>query len=118
MSFIGIGNGVLRQTTYGKVMDELSAHQVSTFTGIIFFGLFVWFIFPWLGIESSAAAWRTGFVWLGLTVAFEFLFGHYVIGHPWERLFMDYNILKGRLWILVLIWITVAPAIIRILRSK
>jgi hypothetical protein len=29
---------------------------------------------------------------------FEFLVGHYVMGHPWSRLLHDYNILAGRLW--------------------
>jgi len=44
-----------------------------------------------------------------MTVCFEFFFGHYVAGHPWSRLFHDYNILDGRIWGLLLVWITVAP---------
>jgi hypothetical protein len=37
------------------------------------------------------------------TIAFEFLFGHYVMGHSWDSLWADYNVLQGRLWPLVLI---------------
>jgi len=48
--------------------------------------------------------------WLALTVAFEFLFGHFVMGHSWTTLFQDCNILAGRLWVLVLVWIAAAPA--------
>ncbi len=47
--------------------------------------------------------------WLGLTVAFEFLFGHYAMGHTWSRLLQDYKLLEGRVWVLLLIWVTMAP---------
>jgi len=46
-----------------------------------------------------------------LTVAFEFLFGHFVMGNPWEALLHDYNLVAGRVWVLVLTWIAVAPII-------
>jgi hypothetical protein len=50
-----------------------------------------------------------GFFWVVITVIFEFVFGHYVMGHPWQKLFADYNLLNGRLWVLVLINNIVAP---------
>jgi hypothetical protein len=109
MTVIGIVNGTLRVAGYGKYMDELRAHQLSTVTGIILFGLFVWVLNRRWPIQSAQQAIIIGLIWLALTVAFEFLFGHYVVGHPWSRLFHDYNILAGRVWLLVLIWITVAP---------
>jgi hypothetical protein len=59
-----------------------------------------------------------GLIWLGMTVIFEFVFGHYVIGHPWRKLFHDYNLLEGRVWVLVLIWTTIAPLLFYKIRSK
>lgn len=53
-----------------------------------------------------------GFNWLLLTVIFELLFGHYVMGHPWKRLFHDYNIFAGRLWSLILLWNFIGPYVI------
>jgi len=47
--------------------------------------------------------------WLVLTLAFEFLFGHYVGGHSWRSLLDDYDLLSGRLWVLVPAWLAVAP---------
>ena len=32
----------------------------------------------------------------------------YAAGHSWTKLFQGYNILKGRVWSLVLIWTAVA----------
>jgi hypothetical protein len=46
---------------------------------------------------------------LGFTIAFEFLFGHYIADHPWSKLFQDYNILAGRVWAVVLLWVALAP---------
>jgi hypothetical protein len=52
-----------------------------------------------------------GIFWVVLTIIFEFVFGHYVMGHSWQKLFADYNIFNGRLWILVLINNITAPLI-------
>jgi len=52
-----------------------------------------------------------GVLWLVLTLAFEFLAGHYVFGNPWSRLWTDYDVLRGRIWILVLVTTLVAPVI-------
>jgi hypothetical protein len=41
MIVIGVSNGILRETTYGKYLDELRAHQISTLTGILFFCLYI-----------------------------------------------------------------------------
>lgn len=44
-----------------------------------------------------------------LTFAFEFLAGHYVFGTPWRQLLADYNIFRGRIWLLVLVTTAIAP---------
>jgi len=50
-----------------------------------------------------------GGFWLVMTILFEFVFGHYVMGHPWETLLTDYNLFKGKMWVLVLITTFLAP---------
>jgi hypothetical protein len=109
MPIIGIINGIIRQFGYSNALGELRAHQVSTVTGIILFGIYVWILSLRWKIQSSSEAIAIGLIWLILTIGFEFLFGHYVAGHPWNRLLNDYNIFEGRLWLLVLLWITIAP---------
>jgi hypothetical protein len=52
-----------------------------------------------------------GFFWVVITIIFEFVFGHYVMGHPWQKLFADYNLFNGRLWVLVLLNNIFAPLI-------
>ncbi|UCE40172.1 MAG: hypothetical protein JSV17_11975 [Candidatus Aminicenantes bacterium] len=115
---IGILNGVLRQSVYGKYVGELAAHQISTITGIVLMGLYIWWLTGKWRIESSGQAICIGLIWLGMTVVFEFVFGHYVMDHSWKNLFHDYNLLEGRVWVLVLIWTTMAPLVFYKLRSK
>ncbi|WP_461302934.1 hypothetical protein [Aureisphaera sp.] len=109
MIFIAIANGVFREKVLAERLRELGAHQVSTALLILLFGVYIWMVIHYWRPDSGHQAIAIGFLWLGLTVAFEFIFGHYVAGHSWSRLFHDYNILKGRLWILFLIWVTLAP---------
>lgn len=58
---------------------------------------------------SGADLWLTGLFWVFLTVGFEFGFGHLVERASWDKLLADYNIMKGRIWIVVLIVTTTAP---------
>lgn len=109
MLIIAIINGAIREGGYKKFMGELRAHQVSTITAIILFGLFIWALTSIWPIHSAGQAIAIGLIWLVLTVAFEFLFGRCVMKHPIKKLLHDYNILAGRLWVLMLIWITIAP---------
>ncbi len=106
---IAIANGALREGLYGKYMRELRAHQLSTFFGIVLFGVYIWVLMRYMTPASSKEAISIGLVWLGLTVAFEFIFMHYVAGRSWNILLHDYNILAGRVWVAVLIWVTIAP---------
>lgn len=118
MIFIAIFNASIRELVYEKYLGELRAHQVSTVTGILLFGLYTWVVTNFWRIQSTAQALVIGLIWLGLTVAFEFLFGHYVSGTEWSKLLADYNIFAGRVWIFVLIWTAIAPFIFFSLQNK
>ena len=102
-------NGIIRNEVYKDALGDLCAHQLSTLILIILFGLVIWGFSRLWKITSAQQAWTIGLIWLGMTIAFEFIFGHFVVGHPWSKLLHDYNIFQGRIWILVLIWTTVAP---------
>jgi len=109
MVLIAIANGALREATYGKLMSELQAHQISTLSGLLLFSAYIWIVIRTWRPYTSGQAITVGLIWLGLTVAFEFLFGHYVVGQPWSKLLYDYNVFAGRVWVVVLIWVTLAP---------
>jgi hypothetical protein len=109
MVFIAIVNGAIREGWYGKHLSELQAHQISTVTGVLLFGVYIWALMSIWRPASAGQALTIGLVWLGMTVAFEFLFGHYVAKRPWRDLLHDYNLFAGRVWLVVLVWVTIAP---------
>jgi hypothetical protein len=109
MVFIAVANGALRQLTFGKHMSELHAHQLSTAIGIVLLGVFIWAVIRGWRPSSASRAIAIGLIWMVLTVAFEFGFGHFVAGQPWSRLLHDYNLLRGRVWVLVVVWVALAP---------
>jgi len=111
MVVIAILNGTFRVKFMSRYLDDLKAHQLSVLTGIMLFAIYIWIITGYWIIESASQAWMIGLMWLLLTVLFEFVFGHYVMKNSWEKLLADYNIFKGRLWVVVLIWTTIAPYI-------
>ena len=117
MVFIAILNGTLRELVLAKTLSELRAHQLSCLTGVLLFWGYTWLIsFKW-PLQSGKQAMSVGLVWLILTVAFEFIFGHFVMHHSWERLLQDYNILAGRLWVFVLLAVALLPFIVFKTRS-
>ena len=108
MLLIAIANGALREFVFKKYVADLTAHQLSTISLIILFAAYIWFILNRFPPFSSRQAILIGLVWVILTLIFEFGFGRYR-GRSWIELLEDYNLVKGRIWILIPLWIAIAP---------
>ncbi len=117
MLALAIANGALRQATFGKVMPELRAHQLSTLIGSAIMGVFIWFVIAAWPPASGRQAIAIGVIWLGLTVAFEFFMGLVLLRRPLARVLGEYNLRRGRVWALFLAWLTIAPWLFHSLRS-
>jgi hypothetical protein len=113
---LAIVNGIVRNRTYGRSMSELSAHQLSTISFMVLFGIYLYILTAYFQIHSASEALAIGGVWLLMTIIFEFLFGHYIAGHCWRRLMQDYDVLNGRVWILVLVMTFAGPYVFYRLR--
>lgn len=55
------------------------------------------------------AACQISALWLVLTLAFEFLFFHFVGKHSWSELCASYRFWEGRLWSVVVLVVALAP---------
>jgi hypothetical protein len=122
MLVIAVGNGVVRVVCWEPWLGAYPAHLVSTVIACAVFVALIWFLLPWVFAQAAGRAmpgagrrvyvlplWAVGVSWLLLTVAFEFLAGHYLFGHPWQKLFADYNIRQGRVWLVILAVLLFAP---------
>ncbi len=65
----------------------------------------------WIGATRQRQLFGIGFLWLILTLAFEFLFGHFVAGASWEQIAADYNVLEGGLLPFGMIILALSPLI-------
>jgi hypothetical protein len=102
-------NGAVRVALVQPRLGTDRARQLSSLTGLVLV-LLVSGAFVHVSPEaSSPQLWWVGLVWLAWTVVFEFLFGHFVNGTSWRALLADYNILRGRLWPIVLVGVWLGP---------
>ena len=108
---LAILNGTVRVALIVPLVGAYAGHIISSIIFISVIFAVTWFYIKKKDIVSKGLAFRIGLIWFVLTVAFEFLFGHFVMNHPWEMLIHDYNILEGRIWLLVLAATLLAPVI-------
>lgn len=111
MVFIAVGNGVLREAWLSQRFGELRGRQISTLLLIALFAVYVRIIVRIWPIESGRQAATIGLAWLGLTLGFELALGRFVSGLSWREIAAEYNVATGRLWILVPVWVAIAPYI-------
>jgi len=109
---LAIFNAIIRDELYKPKVGDLIAHQISTiiFVTIIFIVTYFLLRISNLNLNDNEAV-IIGSIWLVFTILFEFIVGHYIFGNSWDKLIEDYNILKGRIWILVLITTFFTPYI-------
>jgi hypothetical protein len=113
---LAIGNGVAREALYADRVGDLAAHQISTATFLALFAAYFAALERRWPIATTRRAVEIGATWVLLTVGFEFGFGHWVDGKSWSELLENYDLASGHLFVLVLLWVGVGPAVVRALR--
>jgi len=109
---LAVANGGVREALLIPRLGEGKGRALSTITLSLAILLLTWLSLRWMHPSSLGDAWTIGGLWLALTLAFEFLAGHFVFRKPWSELLADYNVLAGRIWILVLIVTALAPYLV------
>jgi hypothetical protein len=108
---LAILNGAARDMLLVPRLGDLVSRAVSCIMLAGFILLVAWLSIQWIDPPSIGDAWTIGVTWLAMTLAFEFLAGHYLFRTPWPTLLADYNLLAGRLWMVVLTATLIAPAL-------
>jgi hypothetical protein len=104
-----VANGIFRETALVPSLGRTSADVASAAIGIAIILLVTMPFLRRAHDRSTASLARVSVIWLVLTVAFEFLFGHYVDRKSWAELAANYAIWRGKLWPLVLASLVLAP---------
>jgi len=114
---VAIACGIIRDRFLVPELGALGGRALGTLlVGVIIFGIIYAYTGKLKG-ASQASLFKLGLFWTMATIMFEFLFGHYVMGHPWGSLWADYNVFQGRIWPLVLIVTLFGPLLARKMRD-
>jgi hypothetical protein len=109
---LAVLNGALREAVLIPRVGDVTGRALSTVTLSAAIVLLTWLSLSWMHPVSLRDAWSIGGLWLALTLAFEFLAGHFLFRKRWRELLADYNIFAGRIWILVLVITALAPYLV------
>jgi hypothetical protein len=115
---LAIGNGALREVLFSPRIGPHIGRMLSTVLLCVLIMAVAWLAIPWIAPSTRGRALAAGGCWLILTLAFEFLAGHYLFGDPWEKLLAEYNLFRGRIWLLVPIVTFLAPVWAHGLRAR
>ena len=102
-------NGAIREALLIPAIGVIAGRAISTVALCVLVLLLTWLTIRWIGPRSNGDAWIDGGLWVALTLAFEYLAGHFLFGDPWSQLLEEYDVFRGRIWILVLVTIAIAP---------
>jgi hypothetical protein len=108
---IAILNGGFREAVLVPRLGRAVGQGISTVLLSLLIVACGWVTTPWVGPKTLQDAWAIGGTWVALTLAFEFLGGHYIFGTPWQTLLADYNLFAGRIWVMVLIVTLMTPVV-------
>jgi hypothetical protein len=108
---LAVANGAAREAFFVPRVGSGLGHAASTVLLSIAILVVAWLSIAWIGPATVQDAWLVGVAWASATVAFEFLGGHFIFGRPWQLLFDDYNLLAGRIWVMVLVACLVTPVV-------
>jgi hypothetical protein len=114
---LAIINGTVRVNWIIPSTGLTSGLAISTIMLCTLITAATWMSIAWLGPRTTGDAWSIGLLWLCMTLVFEFGVGHFVFKKPWPELLADYDITRGRIWVLVLITTVMAPWITAKLRG-
>jgi len=106
---LAILNGIMREAWLVPMVGYRFALPLSGVTLSVIIFLFTLVVSPWFRASTAEHYATIGKTWLLMTLLFEFLFAYYVMGESVTRMLDAYNVLRGNLWVLVLVSTAASP---------
>ncbi|WP_457756112.1 hypothetical protein [Thermodesulfatator indicus] len=106
---IAIVNGIFREKVLTPLLGSDLALPISGISLAMLVFVVSFIFIPTIGSLDPKIYILIGFLWLILTLLFEFIFGHYITGKPWKDVMQVFNLKKGDLFTVVLAATAVSP---------
>lgn len=113
-----IVHGIVRAIALVPWVGEFRSNQVGVFTGSAIILVIAYLTIQWIGAKRPGELLLVGVIWLLLTVAFEILFGRFVMELAWEQVLAGFNIAQGGLMPIGLLILLFSPMLALKLREK
>lgn len=101
-------HGILRTLLLTPLVGDFHARQIAVFTGMFLIFLISILFIRWIDTKNKSTLLFIGLMWVVLTIAFEIGAGR-IAGFSWSRILSDYNLMKGGLMPLGIIFLFFAP---------
>ncbi len=111
-------HGTLRQLFLAPLIGDFAARRIAFFVAILLIFLIAYFFIRWISAPNVKSLFAVGLIWTILMTLFEFGLGHFVMNDSWERMFEDYDVSRGGLMGLGLLFMIFAPWLANKLRNK
>ncbi|MFI5322672.1 MAG: hypothetical protein ACHQ6U_03885 [Thermodesulfobacteriota bacterium] len=105
-------NGALRELTYGRYLSEYKKHAAGTVTGTVMIGIAIYVVNIIWPFHGRLQAFYVGLVWTVMTVIAETVMILFFMKKDLNFLLSAYDITKGQLWLLFLVFLIVFPLLI------
>ena len=111
-------HGIIRRLMLEPLIGDGRARQFSVFTGVLLIFVITLMSIRWIRLTTTAQLLLLGFLWVMLTLAFEFLVGMFAFGYSLDRISEDLDPRRGGLMGFGLIFMLVIPLIAARLRGN
>ena len=109
MLVLAMLNGIVRDILLAPAFGISIAQPASGITLCMLIFAVCYFSLAYIGATGVREYLGVGLFWVCLTLAFEYLFAHYVLGMSWQQVKQIFNILQGNLFSLALLVTAIGP---------
>ena len=104
-----ITNGMLRESLLEPALGTEAALLLSGILLMLIIFAMSWLFAPLFGRSNTSTWLAVGLLWVALTLAFEYRFGHFVAGIPWDEIDRVFDLRSGNLFSLALLAAFLSP---------
>ncbi len=115
---LAMANGALRDTVLIPLLGKSGGFVVSGLLLCCFIAFVAYGLIRFQRGIASRQGVLIGMLWLGLTLVFEFSFGHFVLHQSWAELRAAYTFKDGNLWPVILLVTFLAPYIAAVFQTR
>ena len=109
MLLLAMLNGIARDMLFAPAFGISVAQPTSGIILCILILVVSYYSLAFIGASRVREYLGVGLFWVCLTLIFEYLFAHYVLGMPWQQVNQIFNVLQGNLFSLALLVTATGP---------